>query len=420
MIRNKPQLKAKEMVSFAFLFLVSIQLCACASYQFQVRDAIGLIRDNKPTEAATKLKEKAEKPNDDQVVYLFEYATALQLAGDYEGSNKAFLQSEELTDIKDYHSLSRVTGSILLNQGMIQYKGEDYEKVLINAYLAINFLMQNNFDGAMVETRKINEKLYRYKFEAKREYEQNPFAFYLAALLHEANRSWDDAYIDYKNTYKINPTIPYLKEDLLRMAQKAQRPEELEKWRKEFPEVKVRPEWKDKKTGELVLVYQQGWGPKKFPHPDFHRVPKLYPVRSETVQAKLVIEGGPEEISQSVYSVEDVAIKILDDTYAELIATRMAGIAAKAVVSDQIRQKNELLGNLAWIGMNIADQADLRQWSTLPQTFQVARVLLKEGKYKAKVIGLNSLGAPTGEESASFDIEIKPQKKSFLNWRSLK
>src|SRR5690606_6112935 len=103
------------------------------------------------------------------------------------------------------------------------------------------------------------------------------------------------------------------------------------------------------------------------------RIPKLYPVTSLTNAAKLIVEGVGEETTQEITSVQDIAMRTLNDEYNALVAKRAAGIAAKAVVSEQIRQKNELLGQLAWIGMNLADRADLRQWVTLPQSFQVAR-----------------------------------------------
>ncbi|MGE0529230.1 MAG: COG3014 family protein [Bdellovibrionales bacterium] len=397
--------------------LILSALVGCATYQTQARGTRDAIRQGDPEKAAEKVKEKAFAPGDDQVVYLFEYATAQQLAKNYEESTKAFLKAEELTDIKDYHSLSRITGSLLLNEGMVQYKGDDYEKVLINAMLAINFLMAGNLEAAQVETRKLNNKLYKFRFEGKKNYEQNPFAFYLSALIWEDNRNWDDAYIDFKKAYDLNPAMDYLKEDLIRAGLAARRADEVGRWRKQFPGVKPADL---RSNGEVVLIYQQGWGPVKRPHPGFARIPKLYPTMSETVRARLEVEGGSAELSQTALNVTDVAVKTLDDKYAGLVAKRAAGIATKAVVADQIRQKNQLLGDLAWIGMNLADQADLRQWSTLPASFQIAKLRLKPGKYRVRAVGLNRADHPTGETSEWMSVTVEPRKKAFLNWRSVR
>lgn len=392
-------------------------LTGCASYQTKVEDFRSNLRSGHPTEAAGKVKEKAEKPGDDQVVYLLEYATAQQLAGNFAESSKAFLKAEDLTDIKDYHSISRITGSMLLSEGMIQYKGDNFEKVLINAMLAINYLMQHKDEDAMVETRKLNDKLYKFRYEGKKNYEQNPFAFYLSALIEEGQKDWDTAYIDFKKTYDLNPRLEYLKEDLIRSGINARRPEEVEEWRRKFPGVKPA---NLKELGEVILIYQQGWGPQKRPHPNFPRIPKLYPLASQTAQVRLEVDGGATENSQTVMSVTDVAIKTLDEDYAAVVAGRVAGIATKAVVADQIRQKNELLGAIAWIGMNVADQADLRQWTSLPASFQIAKLRLKPGTYRVRAVGLNGGGASTGETSDWWDVKVEPRKKVFLNWRSLR
>ncbi len=394
-----------------------LALVGCASYQTQVEGFRSDIRNNKPQDAANKMKKLAYKDGDDQVVYLLEYATALQIAGDYEESTRAFLKAEELTDVKDYHSLSRVTGSLLTSATMIQYKGENYEKVLINAMLAINFLMQGKLDEARVEARKLNDKLYKFRFEGKKNYDQNPFAFYLAALIEEAQRDWDTAYIDFKRVYELNPGLDYIREDLIRAGISARRTEDLELWRKKFPGVKP-AQLKD--VGEVILIFQQGWGPQKRPHPSFARIPKLYPVRSTTDQARLEVAAGVQERTQTVMDVSSVAIKNLDDDYAKQIAMRAAGLATKVVVADQIRQKNELLGGLALIGMNLADRADLRQWVSLPSSFQVAKLRLPPGTYKVRAVGLTPSGGPSGEESEWWTVKVEARKKHFLNWRSVK
>lgn len=405
----------------------ALQLMGCATYQNKIKDARDLIGTNQSEKAIAILEPLANKDNDDQLAYMLDYGMALHQSGKYKQSASVLSQAEKIADIQDYTSISKQTASLLLSEGMVQYKGDDFEKVLINAMNAINYVMLNDLDGALVEVRRLNNKLVLYKNEAKKNYEQNPFAFYLSAIIWEADRKYDDAYIAYKHAYELAPAFKPLREDLIRSAIRADRPDELTKWKKAFPEVKVRPEWKDKTMGELVFIYQQGWGPRKGARPEAPRFPKLFPVPTVTNQARLevwpqtavqvILQEAPTE---TIYSVTDVAIKTLDDDYAALIAKRVAGVAAKAVVADQIRQKNELLGAAAWIAMNIADQADLRQWSTLPGTLQIARIYLKPGKYNVSATGMNSAGAATGEAMAPKEIEIKAGQKSFTTWRSFR
>lgn len=397
--------------------LAFLALTGCATYQTQLSGFRQSLKSGDAQKAAQEIKQKAETDSDDQVVYLFEYATAEQIAQNYDASTKAFLKAEDLTEVKDYHSISRIAGSLVLSEGMKQYKGDDYEKVLINAMLAINFLMEGKYEEARVECRKLNDKLYKYRFEGKRNYQQNPFAFYLSGLIWEANKDWDSAYIDFKKAYELNPSLEYLREDLIRAGIAARRGEDVAAYKKQWPDIQPADL---KNNGEVILIYQQGWGPLKRPHPNFPRIPKLYPSFSETVRAQIEVEGGATEPTQVAVDITDTAMKQLDEQYAGLIAMRAAGIATKAVVADQIRQKNELLGQLAWIGMNIADQADLRQWLSLPASIQVAKVRLKPGKYRIRVTGLNRSGSPSGEGMDWQEVTVQPRRKKFIAFRSLR
>lgn len=394
-------------------------LSGCATYQSKVDQARHALAHQSPSQAAAFLEPLANEEGKDQLVYLLDYATSLQLAGRHKESALAFERAERIADIQDYHSLTKLTSSLAFSEEMIQYKGDDYEKVLINAMNAVNFLEVGDLEAALVEVRRLNNKLYRYKFESKKPYEQNPFAYYLSAIIWEADRKWDDAYIAYNNTYELIPDYAPLKEDLIRSALRAQRAEELARWKKKFPEVKIDPEWKDPSMGEIVFVFQQGWGPRKEPRPESPRFPRLRPVRSSTKSAKLIVEGLQEAATERIFSVQDIAIKTLDDDFARLVASRVAGVATKAVVADQIRQKNEALGSLAWIAMNIADRADLRQWSTLPESFQIARIYAKAGVYKVKAIGVNENGLPSSEMMPEREVIVQAGRKSFVTWRSL-
>ncbi|MCB0340891.1 MAG: hypothetical protein H6626_10600 [Pseudobdellovibrionaceae bacterium] len=406
------------------LALVLVSTAGCATYQGKVFQARQLLQAGNPTQAAEMLKPLALEEGKDQLVYLFDYATALQESGQLKESNDAFLLADKLTEWKDYHSISKQATSLLFAEEMTQYKGDDYEKVLINAMLALNFLELKDYDSALVETRRINEKIDYFRREGKKSYSRSVFAVYLGALIWEHNRDWDDAYIAFSDAYKIDPTIPYLKEDLVLAARRAHRSDAAKKWQTEFG---VSPPQPKNNYGELVLIYLQGWGPRKYPRPDSPRFPYLRPVYSYTQQAKLLAKptnnngkGAYEEHSQVIYDIEHVAIRTLEDDYAALVAKRMAGIVAKEVAAHQLRQNDQALGDIAAIIMHASDRADLRQWSTLPQTFQVAKIKLPAGKYSVEVQGLGTRQKPTGEAMAPTEVSILPKRKAFVLWRSFR
>ncbi len=402
----------------------------CATYETRVKQGRDLLRQGQFSEAAEALRPLAEKEGGDQLVYLLDYALAQQLAGDLEGSNRSLLQAERLAQIQDYYSLSRISGSLLLSEEMVQYKGEDYEKILIHIFLATNFLLLNDLEAAQVETRKINQKLHLYRTEAKRNYRDYPFAYYISGLIWEKAGNFDSAYIDYRRAYELAPHFLFLREDIYRVAYLGRKREELTAWRKRYPGLEARPQWRDPHYGEVVFLYQQGWGPRKRPHPEEYRLPQLRPIQSQTQRASikftplqdLLGSAGSAGAVQTerILDVNQVATEALEEVYGLLLAKRLAGIGVKAVVADQVRQKNEALGMLAWIGMNLMDRADLRHWSTLPESLQIARVFLPVGEYRVDIQGFNALGLPIGEAKSEQIIRVEPRQKQFVHWRSLK
>jgi len=367
--------------------------------------------------AVKDLEPLAKKEGDDQLVYVFDYATALQAAGQYKESNSAFMLSDKLSDLKNYTSISREAGSILLSEEMVQYRGEDFERLMINMMEALNFLMLGDHENALVEVRALNDKLEYYRLEQKKQYEQNTMALYLSAMMWEDDRNYDNAYIMYEKAYNRDGSIPMLRYDLVRTAKLAQREDMYEKWSKQF-NIKFDPNWSNRSYGEVILIYEQGWGPRKGPRPGAPRFPKLFPVYTQTRRARVEITGFNPVQTEVIYNVNDVAIKTLDDEYAALVAKRVGGVVAKAVIADQIAQKNQALGLLAWIGLNATDRADLRQWSTLPETFQVARALVPGGKYKVSVQGIGPGGGTTIDSRPPEEIEVRPGRKAFFVWRS--
>ena len=180
------------MLAYKVVFLILIIfLSSCATYQGNVREARSLMEQGRFSEALVQLKTLADKSSNDQLVYLLDYATALQAAGDFNESNKYFIKADKLADIQDYTSLSLETGSFLMGEEMVQYKGDDFEIILINAMTAINYLNMGDLDNAMVEVRRLNEKLSRFRLEAKRKFTDNALALYLSAIIYEANKNWE-------------------------------------------------------------------------------------------------------------------------------------------------------------------------------------------------------------------------------------
>ncbi len=416
MVIKNLELNRARNIKILALSLLTFVLSSCATYQHKVENSRRLLRAS-PVKAAQVLEKLALTEGKDQLVYLLDYATALQAAKEFKKSNKYFLLADRMAEVKDYHSITKQLSSVVVSEEMVQYKGDDYEKILINAMLAINFLSMNDLDGALVETRRLIEKLEHYRVDAKKKYQQNEFAMYLGALIWESDRKWDDAYISFEKTYKLNSDFEYIERDLIRAAVNARRYATAKKWEKKFG-IKRKKSWFNKRNGEIVLIHQQGWGPRKRPNSKWRRIPTLRAVPSYTKASQLEVIGVGKENSQKVYNLERVAIKTLDDQFAPLIAKRVASAVAKEVLADQVRQKNKALGALVSIALRAVDRADLRQWSTLPASFQIAKLRVPPGRYKVRVRGLNASDEVNNEDSGELELVVKPGRKTFFTFRT--
>lgn len=414
---------------FLVLLIFTGALTGCASTRMSDRKPDQLFQEERYDDAAEHLKKglEDEKDGDDQLLYLLDVGLSLHSAGKYQESNKYFLEAEKIADIKDYTSLADEAGTLLTSENIKDYKGEDFEKVLINTYLAINFTMLGNEESALVEARKVNRKLNLMITEGKRKYQQSAFARYLSAILYEDEGSYDDAYIDYKRAYELLPDFPLIGRDLWRAAYLADRREDLEKWESRFgPSVRDLESARAMKRrgarqGELIVLYENGISPLKHPNPQFNTLPKFYPrynpVRSARIeireQDRTTAEASVTTETQILEDIEATAIRNLDEKYGAMIAKKLAGIVAKEVAAKQIENATDspLAGFLAKIFFYVSDTADIRSWSLLPRDLQLARIPLSPGTYKVRIQPIGSF--------KSFDREVKiaPGRKSFLNVR---
>ncbi len=405
------------------LLAVCFVTASCASYQTKVFKARGLVETGQFQAASTELKVLADTPSDDQLIYTLDYATLLQYESKIPESNIYFMKALKLIDQFDYQSVSRVAGSLLFSEEVVQYKGDTFEKIFVNAYLALNFLEMNDLDSALVETRRINEKYLLYRQEEKKKFELNSFAKYISALIWEADRKYDDAFLAYKEAYGIDENITGIEEDLIRSAKKSQRLDEYKKYKAQFPSVQEDPSWYDPKFSEVVVIFQNGWGARKDYNPRSPRFPILRSIPMEARSASITLDRVDKPDSPSfarskfIYSVDDAAIRTLLEDQGSLMARRLGGIVAKEVAADQIRQKHELLGLVAQIAMHASDRADLRQWSFLPKEFQIVRLRVKPGKYKMKISAQNKYSGDQTGNSTEKEIELKPGHTKFFNYR---
>lgn len=152
----------------------------------------------------------------EQLLYYLDIGMLHHFAGNYTKSNEQLEKAENLFDELYTKSISKGAASLFLNDNALEYSGEDYENIYTNIFKALNYLHLDNFDGAFVEIRRINNKLSflddKYikissrmnnsnekKFTIKRgsnQFHNSALGRYLSLLMYRTEGKLDDARID--------------------------------------------------------------------------------------------------------------------------------------------------------------------------------------------------------------------------------
>lgn len=401
------------------ILLGSLWLPSCATYSRKISEARILFQHREYDAAIEKLKPLAEKKDGDYLLYLLDLGTVYHNAGRYQEAINTFLAAEKEAEIKDYTSLSEEAGSVFLNDNVKTYKGEHFENVLINVYLAIDFTMLGKWESALVECRKVNHKLGRMISEGKLPYDHNSFAKYLAAALFEAQGEYNDAFVDYRQLTKWAGEYPYLPVPLLRMADRLRSSQELDEYKTKYKNVKS---WRlGKETGEVILLVEQGLAPYKIPNPQWRRIPKF---QRSIYQSDAVVlrdkSGSVKAVSAPLFDIEETAIKELEARTGGLIAKKIAGVVVKEAAAYGVAKATDskALGALTSILLHATDQADTRSWLTLPARLHVARLMLPAGRHDLVVDMVAYGGKETPGMKVFEGVDIKGGKITFLHYRT--
>lgn len=422
-------------------------------------------------DAARMLLPQVNKSSKDQLLFQMECGYMLHAGGDYDNSNKVLLKAAKIAKIIPT-SVSKQVKSLLTNEGSSNYKGEDFEKVLIHMYLGINFLKLKKYDSARVEFKLVNEELSRIRYEGKARYKQNLMAKYLTAVAYEIvgeeNNDMDDieyAYKEYEQIHKLAPGLSLVYADLQRVARRLKYMDDYGKWSRKFG----RRNLGSPDAGEVILIFQSGKGAVKKSrgkllsdrgmnaaiHVSINSTRMKQGVTAAAILIALKTAENPIPRFQkrsdrvknvrmlinnrvyNTYMMEDIAstaVQNLKDDYNRLRKKVAGSIVVKAVASlaasiaaKEIAKKagagafSGLIGTIAGAGTGAAlfsqMKPDLRCWHTLPAKLHLARAFVEPGKHDVTLEFIGHNGTILDKTTRQFTVE--KGKKNFLNIRSL-
>jgi len=450
------------------LVIVFFLLSGCATYyaknrQFQEQFVSGNIEGAGKTLSGTESKVKQK----DILLYYLNQGVVLQMLGNYSESNRFFEQA--YIKAEDYKkNLAAEAASLITNPSIKPYNGEDHELVLIHYYMALNYIMLGKFNEALVECRRLNNKLnalydkYEYK---KYRYKIDAFAHNLMGILYDVTGDLNNAFIAYRNAYNayneiyksnFNVISPdQLKRDLLRTAYLIGFKQELKNYEAEFNiKYEHRP---NSRQGELIFFWHNGLGPVKsewsinfaiqkgsggammfvneemglsFPFmvsssndksklSDLKFVRVAFPKYTERKPvfsgAYLKIGSGKHEL-ELAENINAIAFSTLEDRMLRELGSSLLRLALKQIAEEQVRKEDKGLGMLVSAVNAMTEKADTRNWQTLPYSISYTRIPLNEGTHKAAI---NVKEPGQINELNNFDFTITKNRTTFFLYHNL-
>jgi hypothetical protein len=427
---------------------LSLFLAGCSNIEALQREVDANIARGNYRQAVEQIRRNEELYGEkDAVLYNLDLGLMYHYLSEPDSSNTYFLRAEKKIDDLYTRSISQEILSFVINDKILPYEGEDFEKVMVNVFLALNYAEKGLPDEALVEARKVDLKLREYarQYDGKNTYQEDAFIRYITGALYESAGEINDAFIAYRNSYLTYKTYDknygvsapsFLLDDIVRTATLMGFDEEKEEYEKRGGKKFDRRQAKD--IGSILVVTYVGQAPKKeeikptvsipdtagILHTFQIALPKFVPrylggreyfvevVSSRDSLDSLVVKP---ELAQDITAI---AGKALDERLS-LIYLKAGGrallkfLAAEKAKSDLKKNESKLANIFGSIAIDLligaTEQADTRTWRTLPAQIHLARMNVKQGHYSLNVA--SSDGAFTLRDVS---VKVRGGKTSFV------
>ncbi|MDR3167156.1 MAG: hypothetical protein LBT93_04360 [Treponema sp.] len=133
-------------------------LVSCATGSFAKVDSAVSREDFLGGAGILEASRSSYYPNRDTILYYLDKGMLTHYAGLYDESSRLLEEGERAIEGAFTKSLAMEIGTYLLNDNVREYAGEDYEDIYINAFNALNYYHRGDLEGALVETRRMNNK----------------------------------------------------------------------------------------------------------------------------------------------------------------------------------------------------------------------------------------------------------------------
>ncbi len=381
----------------------------------------------------------------DRLANLLEKGLVLHYAGRWAESNAVFGEAELLAADLYTKSVSEAVLSLVTNDGAIAYRAAPFEMALVPYFRALNYIYLGDREEAVVEARKAELHLRDYAEIARAlrdddgddaraaALDNDAFLQYLRAMLLDWGGETNDAFIAYRQAALAFrdteglldvTTPPWLGADLLRTGTALGFAADLDELRAQLPAL-LPASLPAAGTGEVVLFLETGYAPRRISRAadvpifksdgrrDDHdawafslrqryeygwdrdqkidywlrfALPEL--VDEPPAIAGARVSAGTVGGQTRAVPVEDVAGRsrqYFQDAQGMIVLKTIVRALAKYAAQEQAEDKGRVAGLLVNLLGAATEQADTRNWLTLPRGIAMARLSLPPGTHDLRV-----------------------------------
>lgn len=462
-------MKKALFIKYILYVILIVSITSCASYhELSAKYQHEVLRGEFDNAIKSIENNKYLNKDRNELLYCLEKGKIAYLNGDYQLSNELFNKADLLIEDGKKNLGKEVLGA-LTNPEKTTYRSEDFEKVAIHYYKALNYIFLRLYDDALVEAKRINLQLQKindaYPAGKKNRYTTDAFALNLQGLLYEVTGNLNDAFISYRNAVELylendgayfGVQIPsQLKQDLVNTAHHLGFTDEELRYSDMF-DIRYQPKT-NSHQGDLVVFWESGMVPYKsqtyftftalpgnnngfvtitnedlglnIPVPtgnnnrrgkfsDMNVFNIAFPKYEDRVpyftRGEVFLNHNSSEIYplELVEDYKTIAFQTLKDRTVREIGKLAIRVAVKKLSENIVRNQNENLGALLGIFNALTEKTDTRNWQTLPNKIYYTRVPLnkKDNKVEVKVKANNGKVA-----SKEFDVKSSGSL-NFINY----
>jgi hypothetical protein len=365
------------------------KLVDVSDYPVHTDSALEKFRRGDFRSAQEELKSGAETLGPDRLLFMLDRALILHTLGEYERSNLILKQAEKLLEPISYDKPVELRSINTPNLWRKFYHGEEYESILANVYLSLNYALLGRNEDSVHEIRRAEERLDRLRSQAKRGYTTAAFFRFWPGILYERIGNLSSANEDYLLSLPNSGEAEGLiKRSLLRLAARTnQISNELslknELGLTESALVEVRQSLRDQ--GEIVVLVANDFISLKAEHPDYPELAYFREPKLKYIKAAIFLDREEIGYTKKIFDVNALAQANFSAKLAQFQADKAAGNPTQAIKIERMAAQDP--SHRAFRGHERVAKlsADLRQWATLPAEFQVLRFPARPGTHRIEL-----------------------------------